>query len=457
MPSQRSHTMATACLIGALLGAAGCGSFRAAASFNSIHYVQEQAPLTVVVHRAQAAEQTAAEVDRLLNGTSVTPASAWLTETQLAPELIAEHKAMFADHPHYEGTKYEVLPAAIWAHTLRHIAENEPAGPSLVSAISADLGARYAAIGTQIAALAQLEADIEIADESADQDSISDDEKKLRLQKRDQLKAQLEADEQKVAPLRQAFLGACRSAAKQLPAAEQARLGTALVNLRQAADHASAANTAAVAGYPMALRGSKEALIAAAKASASDYVFERTGKRVKMKRFEFQVGADSDGKISLQINGLSPSDVGELSIAEIVTETLARTQRFLTSSLKLLRMTADTQERVEFQLAALDELLAGFGEAGYKAPVAALATPKSNMFGHLFDGLSGKKEKPTQAVARAASSGGEQAASATLAVHAEASVTTAPPAAAPADDAPILPAASAPAGTSESALVQASK
>jgi hypothetical protein len=150
-------------------------------------------------------------------------------------------------------------------------------------------------------------------------------------------------------------------------------------------------------------------LIDAAKASASDYVYERTGKRVLMSNFEWQVGY-VDGRVSIVINGLTPSDVGELAIAELVAETVLRTQRFATDALALLLTSNDVDERLEFEGAVIDGILAGFQDSGYQAPLAALARPKDSMFGRLFDGIGGTKlaARPDSAIASPPmSSGGE--------------------------------------------------
>src|ERR1035438_10118915 len=68
------------------LFATGCGAITAAANPNNIWAVQEKAPLTVVVHRADVASATATEVGRLLMATPTAKDSDWPKQMQLSAD-----------------------------------------------------------------------------------------------------------------------------------------------------------------------------------------------------------------------------------------------------------------------------------------------------------------------------------------------------------------------------------
>jgi hypothetical protein len=161
-----------------------------------------------------------------------------------------------------------------------------------------------------------------------------------------------------------------RAAAAKVPAAVRDRYTVALVNLRKAVSDADTANGCAVIRYttlapryvtnPVAF---KDPLLAAARANASDFIFEKTGKRLKLDGKKAEVKFEN-GKVVFSIDGLSPEDLGSLDVGEVITETVSRTEHFAGEALSLLGTTSSTNSELDFEGATLDAILGGFHESG---------------------------------------------------------------------------------------------
>ncbi len=409
--------------------AAGCGTVRAATNTDALWAAKEDAPLAVVVHRAQAAKITASEVERLLTATATDDQSEWPAATQLAPEIIEDTQAELKLHPHYDGRQLRVVSALIWARELPNIQSKQGTHPSLLAAISPQLGAGYAAIEAQLAALEKAETALAKAEEALESDGLSKSEKASRKAKVDEMKVRRDAIEDRIDSMRREFAARCRAVAASVSPELREHYGVALVNLRQAVRDARTANSAAVVRYPFvvqktamqglhALHTIKQDVEQAAQAAASDYVFERTGKRVLMRHFQWMLTFE-DGVVSISINGMSPSDIGNISIAELVKETVSRTTGFASNALSLLVTSSSIDDRLTFEADVIGGILDGFADGGYQAPLAALEPPPgsgSGMFGHLFEipGVGAAQPTPTvqrtqSAVVARGSSGGEAA------------------------------------------------
>jgi hypothetical protein len=99
----------------------------------------------------------------------------------------------------------------------------------------------------------------------------------------------------------------------------------------------------------------------------ADIVEERTGKRPVMNGLQPGVSLDG-GKVQITLNGLSQSDLGQLSVADVTSETANRTQKWVTHALGLLGSVSSTKEILSFEDDVLGALLDGFAAAGWKAP-----------------------------------------------------------------------------------------
>src|SRR5438093_170776 len=83
----------------------GCGALKAAANPKVAWAVGDPAPMSVVVRRADAADTTAKEVDRLLTSTPASDDSAWVQKTvPSAEEQQAQGQAVL-QHTLYTTSK----------------------------------------------------------------------------------------------------------------------------------------------------------------------------------------------------------------------------------------------------------------------------------------------------------------------------------------------------------------
>ena len=83
---------ALGCAVSALFCATtGCGALGAAANPKVAPYLNEHTPLVIVVDRADAAETTAKEVDRLLTSTPVD--AQWPKQLELANDKVHGYQA----------------------------------------------------------------------------------------------------------------------------------------------------------------------------------------------------------------------------------------------------------------------------------------------------------------------------------------------------------------------------
>src|ERR1039458_8002193 len=84
--------------IGMLFLMTGCGMLSAVANPKVAWAFTDPAPMAVVVRRADAAEATAKQVDRILTATPVSPDAAWLKNVGPKPEDAAcDMKALLAE------------------------------------------------------------------------------------------------------------------------------------------------------------------------------------------------------------------------------------------------------------------------------------------------------------------------------------------------------------------------
>jgi hypothetical protein len=393
-PTRRVPAFRAAILLLAL-PTLGCGTLASIQREPTGLTQNDKAPLSVVVQRADAASITATEVHRLLTTTPIGAREAWPQKIQLAPAAISALEEALAEHPYYEATPFRIVPALVWASGLSSIARAEsteltagdtPASvvtpvaaapvptfqPSLLAAISPSLGAAYEKLELKVKELAMLKARKNREELAQDGDGISDAEAKQHEAAAQELSRRIDTTEDALERATKAYVAACRVAASQVPAAVRDRFLVAIVNLRQAVRDANRANAAAVMQYaelvPRVVRnpiGFKDVLIEVAKANVSDYVFERTGKRVKLSGLKPALTFD-DGKVAIVLNGLSLEDIGEVDLAELIGETVMRTELFAGRAATLLVTTSESGESLDFEADVLDGILDGFADAGCK-------------------------------------------------------------------------------------------
>jgi len=417
-----------ACLLPVLLGAAGCGAVSSAANPKVAPYIKEQAPLTIVVERADAAATTSREVERLLTETPVN--ADWPKELALGTDRIRQTQSDQAARFIYAGKPYAIVASVVWARTLTNIklapppdsaasaAEAAPTtdsgsgatdsaagttgsatgattpssdqgassgavdsnaasgavstpGPklpvNLLAAIAPDLATDYTTFETSIADLSRMEAAID-AEKKAASEATTDADKQAHTKAAEAKQAELDHAKAAIEPLRKDFLLRCKAAAAKAAASAQT-FGPVVVNLRQAVDDAETANGAAVVAYPLAAKDIKNQVVVSAEGNLTDLIYEQTGHRLQTRGTHVNAGFDGS-KVNLSLNGMTPDDLGKVDPGELVTQTLARTQSFVEKALLLLDTTSRTEGRLEFEADMLDALLDGFKASGWSAPDA---------------------------------------------------------------------------------------
>ena len=112
----------------------GCGAIKAAANPKVAWAINDPAPMSVVVRRADVAEKTSKEVDRLMTDTPLNDDSPWLAK--IAPEKEAATKELTELKAHdLYARGARVVAAEVWAKELSHVEPKDakaaaPAAPA---------------------------------------------------------------------------------------------------------------------------------------------------------------------------------------------------------------------------------------------------------------------------------------------------------------------------------------
>ncbi|HEX3342918.1 MAG TPA: hypothetical protein VHS09_00045 [Polyangiaceae bacterium] len=360
-------------LFGLLSVMTGCGALSAMANPKVAWAIQDPAPMSVVVRRADAAEATAKQVDRILTATPAGADSDWLKTVGPSPEDAAGEVKAIKSEPMYAKSHARVVPAEVWARTLADItapASTDGASPNLLALISSDLGDAYTAVSAKEADIADAKAQIEAEKTAKDAKDATDEDKKGHDKTIDELKKKVAKLEDEVDPLKKKFLAAAKEAAQKAPAPARDAVGPVLANLRQAVDDASIADGAALVRYPLALKSLPDSVQEVVPVFVADIVEEQTGHRPIMSGFKPDVKLDGTD-VKLTLNGLGPDDLGKLSLGDLTTETLSRTKNWVVHAITLIAAASSTKDTLSFEEDTLDALLDGFSANGWKKADAA--------------------------------------------------------------------------------------
>jgi hypothetical protein len=415
-------------LFGLLFIMTGCGALGAMANPKVAWAIQDPAPMSVVVRRADAAGATATQVDRILTATAASPDAGWLRTVGPKPEDAAGEVKAIKSEPMYAKSHARVVPAEVWARTLADIQSTGGSSPNLLALISSDLADAYAAISAKEADIADAKAQIETEKAAQDAKDVSDEDKKEHDKNIDELKKKVSGLEDEVDPLRKKFLAAAKDAAQKAAANARDAVGPVLVNLRQAVDDASIADGAAAVRYPLALKSLPDSVLEVVPVIVADIVEEQTGSRPIMNGFKPDVKLDGMD-VKLTLNGLSPDDLGKLSLGDLTTEAISRTKKWVIHAVTLIAAVSSTKDQLSFEQDTLDALLEGFTANGWKRTAAATIPG-----GDDARVASAKAAKPHAHKAASAAKVGVAEAQATQAAKAVVPATTTPsktPAAAP--------------------------
>jgi hypothetical protein len=357
-------------LFGLLFIMTGCGALGAMANPKVAWAIQDPAPMSVVVRRADAAEATAKQVDRILTATPASPDAGWLRTVGPKPEDAAGEVKAIKSEPMYAKSHARVVPAEVWARTLADIHSTSGSSPNLLAIISSDLAEAYAAISAKEADISDAKAQIETEKAAKDVKDVSGEDKKEHDKNIDELKKKVSDLEDEVDPLRKRFLAAAKGAAQKAGANERDAVGPVLVNLRQAVDDASIADGAAAVRYPLALRSLPDSVLEVVPVIVADIVEEQTGSRPIMNGFKPDVKLDGMD-VKLTLNGLSPDDLGKLSLGDLTKEAISRTTKWVVHAVTLIAAVSSTKDSLSFEQDTLDALLEGFAASGWKRTAAA--------------------------------------------------------------------------------------
>jgi prefoldin subunit 5 len=385
-------------LFGLLSVMTGCGALGAMANPKVAWAIQDPAPMSVVVRRADAAEATAKQVDRILTATPAGADSDWLKTVGPSPEDAAGEVKAIKSEPMYAKSHARVVPAEVWARTLADIQSTDGSSPNVLALISTDLGDAYAAVSAKEADIADAKAQIEAEKTAKDAKDATDEDKKGHDKTIDDLNKKVSKLEDEVDPLKKKFLAAAKDAAQKAPAASRDAVGPVLANLRQAVDDASIADGAALVRYPLALKSLPDSVQEVVPVFVADIVEEQTGHRPIMSGFKPDVKLDGTD-VKLTLNGLGPDDLGKLSLGDLTTETLSRTKNWVVHAITLIGAASSTKDTLSFEEDTLDALLDGFAANGWKKADAAkipgmddpkVASATAKVHAHLKAGAGAK-------------------------------------------------------------------
>ncbi|MCI4355351.1 MAG: hypothetical protein L3K06_08320, partial [Thermoplasmata archaeon] len=221
--------VASICALAGLLSVmTGCGALSAMANPKVAWAIQDPAPMSVVVRRADAAEATAKQVDRLLTATPASPDADWLKNVGPSAEDAAGEVKAIKSEPMYAKSHARVVPAEVWARTLGDIRSTDGSSPNLLAMISTDLADSYAAITAKEADIADARAQIETEKAAKDAKDATAEDKAAHDKTIKELKAKVSKLEDEVDPLRKKFLAAAKEAAQKAPANARDAVGPVL-------------------------------------------------------------------------------------------------------------------------------------------------------------------------------------------------------------------------------------
>ena len=408
----------------------GCAVLGAASNPKVSWALGDPAPMTVVVRRADVAEDTAKHVDRLLMATPVDDDSAWPKKT--APEAgdAKTQAEEIAKRDMYASTGSRVVQAEVWSKSLATVApapgsapassaasqatltaaevpagaakpgkkpkpdvkdgragkekkkDKPPAAPppsaapaapsnakyaSLLAVVDAALVDKYAAVMAKKRAIGDVKVQIAQEEAALDEKGISDADKKAHKEKIGALEKSADGMEVEVKGLQKDLVQAVAVASAKATPEVKDRYGVAFVNLRQAVDDAENANGAAALRYPLAVPTLLQSTEQMVHVFAADVIEEKTGKRPDTRGLQPGVTLEG-GKVQITLNGLTADDMGKLSPGDVLTETAKRTQAWVSRALGLLGTISANKEVLEFERDVLDATLAGWKAGGWNPP-----------------------------------------------------------------------------------------
>lgn len=133
-----AQTIGATAFLGTLVATStGCGALAAAANPKVAWAINDPAPMSVVVRRADVAEKTALQVDRVMTDTPANDDSPWLAKVAPQKEEATAQLGELRGHSLYAvggpGAGARIVPAEVWAKSLAAI-EPKDAKPAVKTA-----------------------------------------------------------------------------------------------------------------------------------------------------------------------------------------------------------------------------------------------------------------------------------------------------------------------------------
>ena len=156
------------------------------------------------------------------------------------------------------------------------------------------------------------------------------------------------------------ILGQVKDACAKLSPDDQKRYAPAVGSLLQALADADISNSAALLKYPIVIKTLPDALKTVIPSIAADVVEEQTGVRPVLANTKVKIDI-SGSSVTIGIDGLG--DVGNLSVADVITETTKRSVHWFTHTLTLLGTISNTKDTLTFEREVLNQMASAFAPA----------------------------------------------------------------------------------------------
>jgi hypothetical protein len=264
-------------------------------------------------------------------------------------------------------------PAATGAKPTKPKTASKPSG-GLLLALSPKLAAGHAKVTAKIAKVAELRAAKAKHELALDAEGLTQAEEQTHDAAVARLETELEAAEEAITLARERFVVSVKAQAVKVPLARRKTFGAALVNLKAAVDAAQEANSAAQARYALAgvgaVGGAKDLLIQCAEASASEYIYRKTGVSTSLSNLKVELTLE-DNTVGVKLAGLTPEQLGSVSMSELGEAALKGTQEYADILWSFDTEAENTATRLAYQGDVLAAILDGFEtNAGWKRPSA---------------------------------------------------------------------------------------
>lgn len=333
------------------LGSTGCGVISAITNPKAAWALQEPAPMSVILRRADAARATAINVDRLMSATAIDPDSKWIAKVALKKSEVEGMLKEVSSDPDYAvppKAKIRIVQAEAWARVLSSLCPHESKFPSMFHAVNAEVAGSYGDIAGQAKTLAKLKADKEAEQKALDEKDISASDKEAHEKKKREIEDQIDKTEAEYRPKVEAFMGKLKAEVGKAPPEVKKEMSQAMVAFKHAVDDAKLANSVALLRYPLAMPGMPQELKTQAKRIVADVIEDKTGHRPTLEKFDPDIKLEGGG-VKFTLNGLPPEALPGLKPDAILVDVTTRAKDYAVKVLTLSAYIAETQELLDLE------------------------------------------------------------------------------------------------------------